>query len=453
MVTMTDDQAQGVGDQGERPHEQPEPDETGQHGSTPGQVADVDGRRGETREAGDAKAAATGTATPPATLDAASARAAQGTRADEPRRCGFSLCRKVLPDEATGRKLDYCREQDTTWPIGEDRKPATCRELGRAERALAAVTGARAAVAEVNVVELSEHVDAVLGPVQSVVGPVTALLDTLTGVRGALDGAVATARAEREEALRQVADADSRAEVSRRKAVEAEAAKSDAVEAKEAAERAARKDRADREKANDAKNKAEGRVQELQDNLERANERIEPLVERVTKAAEDLARTEGERDAARAAIAEEKRRADAQEQRANNAVAAATELERTLRIEFAGKLQQQASEHQQALDDARTDYDQRLAQAARDTEAAVQRAREEVEAARAGDRREHAEQIGQLNQQLGALTQRAEGAETGQREQAGLLSELRAAVAAALAALGEDGDDLRQQYQHLVQEQ
>jgi hypothetical protein len=159
------------------------------------------------------------------------------------------------------------------------------------------------------------------------------------------------------------------------------------------------------------------------------------------------------RDAARAAIAEDKGRADAQEQRANNAVAAATELERTLRIEFAGKLQQQASEHQQALDDARTDYDQRLAQAARDTEAAVQRAREEVEAARAGDRREHAEQIGQLNQQLGALTQRAEGAETGQREQAGLLSELRAAVAAALAALGEDGDDLRQQYQHLVQEQ
>ncbi|ASR39997.1 hypothetical protein BAY61_32470 (plasmid) [Prauserella marina] len=425
---MADDQGQGSRDQGERPGEGSEP---GEHGSQSGQFAD--GRRGQTREVSDEEAAAGRAA------DETSARAAGG---DEPRRCGFSLCRKPLRDEGTGRKLEYCRKEDTSWDVGDERQPATCRELGRAERALATVTGARAAVAEVNVVELGEHVDAVIAPVQAVVEPVTRLLDTLTGVRGALDGAVATARAEKEEALRQAADADGRAEASRQIAVEAEAAAAAAVDEKEAAARAARRDRDDRVRAERAQATAEGRAAELEQALGRATERVDALTARTDDLAARLARASGELDSSRQTIEEERQRAGGQEERANAAIAAAADRERQLREEFDQRLEQLRIQHAAALDQAR-----------QDSVTAARQAREQGEVTRQAEAQRHAHQLAELHERIGTLSQRADAADGIASAQSDQLRAWRRTLAAALEQHHEDTEALRQQLRTLLDDQ
>ncbi|RAS59400.1 hypothetical protein C8D87_11412 [Lentzea atacamensis] len=349
---------------------------------------------------------------------------------DGPRLCGFSLCRKVLPDAGTGRKLEFCRDSDTSWPVGD--RTASCRELGRAERALAAVTDARAAVAEVNVVELGEAVDAVLGPVRAIAGPVAALLDTLTGVRTQLDDAVATARADREEALRLVAEANGRVEAAEQVAAEERAARQSADQRAEAAEREGRRDREAKERAMSDTRRAEGQVLELQNAQRRDAERIQALIERVETAETQLATRTSERNSARAEWATEKQRAD-------DAEAANLTLERALRDEFLQALERRAEQHQQNLDEVRAAFDARLDQI-----------RADLEAARETERRQHTEQLGTLQQQIGALTTRAETTENSQRAQLDRNRALRTVLAAAHGRLGDDDAELRDQIQQLL---
>jgi predicted nucleic acid-binding Zn-ribbon protein len=381
------------------------------------------------------------------------------------RRCAFTRCRKPLPDKRrAGKKSEHCPQEVTSWEV-EPGVVKTCGQMARSERDLAAVirqqTGGDSdgpvAVPALDVVELGERIDTAIPAVQGVLGSVASLLEGLTSVRTTLDQDIAAAHAARDEAVRAKTIADSDAAAARQVAVAAEAAQADAEERAAAAESAARRDRDARIRAERAQATAEGRVTELQDNLQRADERIEALADRAERAATDLAHTEGELTAARAEVAAERARADAQEQRATNAVAAATELERTLRGEFAQDLARRTDQHQQALATARTDYDQRLdqrlEQARRDTDAALHQVREQSDAARAADRSAHDEQVGQLHQQLGALTQRAQSAETAQRAQAGQVRELRAALTGTLNALDEDSDALRQQIRQLLEEQ
>ncbi|WP_370973683.1 hypothetical protein [Amycolatopsis sp. cg9] len=431
----------------------------------PGVFVDGEGRRGYARHVGPAEVAAVAARTRPARLDPVSAVAFNEAHV---RRCGFSRCRKPLPDEQrAGKKSEYCSKDVTSWEV-EPGVLKTCGQMARSERDLAAVirlqTGADAegpvGVPDLDVVELGELVDTAIPAVQAVLGPITSLLDGLGGVRAQLAQDVAAAHAARDTALQEAATEKSNAATARQVAVDAEAAKAAAETRAETAEDAARRDRLAKERAEKAEERAEGRVTELQDNLERADERIEALAEKAEKAAGDLARTEGELTAARAATEEQKQRAEAQAERANAAVAQAAELERTLREEFAAELERRAGEQQRALDDARADFDQRLEQARREFNAAVEQVREQAESARDAERRAHADQIGQLHQQLGGLTQRAETAETARREQAGLVRALRAALARTITLAGEDDvedragrlAELRREFRALLEE-
>jgi hypothetical protein len=429
----------GVGPGGEEPPFEPD------------DVVDGEGRRGHVRHVSPDEVAAATAAHRPARLDPVSAVAANEAHV---RRCEFSRCRKPLPDERrAGRKSDTCDPKDTSWVVGEDKGGKnivkTCGQMARSERDLAAViriqTGAGAdgpvGVPALDIVQLDERVDTAIPAVQAALGPINSLLEGLVGVRTQLDQDVAAAHAARDEAVGKATEADSRAETSRRVAVDAEAAKAAAETRAEEAETAARRDRLAKESAERAEAKAEGRASELQDNLERADERIVALAERAEKAAGDLARTQGELTAARIAIEEQAQRAIAQQERANAAVAQAAELERTLRAEFAAELERRAGEQQRALDAARADYDQQLEQARDDFDVAVERVREKAESVRETERRAHAEQLGQLHQQLGGLTQRVETAEADQREANGLVRQLRTALTTTFDALTSTGGD------------
>jgi chromosome segregation ATPase len=168
-------------------------------------------------------------------------------------------------------------------------------------------------VAEANLGELGEQIDAVLEPVLALAaGPVTALIDTLTGVRGQLNTEVTTARAGRAEALRQAAE--------------------DRGAAKAATKRA--------EVAESAAAAAETRAQaaELADALTRATERVDGLTARAEELAGRLARATGELDTTRDAHDEERHRATGHEQRANAAIAAAADRERDQHREFEHRL-------------------------------------------------------------------------------------------------------------------
>lgn len=443
----------------------------------PGDFVDSEGRRGHARYVSPEEIAATAAGHRPPRLDPASAVAFNEAQV---RKCDFSRCRKPLPDEQrAGRKSEHCDPKDTSWVVGQDKTGKdivkTCGQMARSERDLAAVvrlqTGEEGegpvGVPGLDVVELGERIDTAIPAVQSALGPVTRLLEGLTGVRTQLAQEVSAAYTARDAAVSAKTAADSDAAGARRVAVDAEAAQAEAEQRAATAERAARSARLDKEAAERAQATAEGQASELRDNLVRADERIEALAERAEKAADDLSRTVGERDAARAAIAEEKQRADDQEQRANNAVAGATELERRLRVEFAAELERRADEHQQALDTARADYDtlltqargdfdDRLQQARGDFDAAVQEVREQAESARETERSAHVEQIGQLNQQLGGLTHRAETAEAAQRDQDSLTRELRAALTTTLEALPDDEarrGELRERFQQLLDDE
>ncbi|MGW4528900.1 hypothetical protein [Amycolatopsis sp. NPDC004378] len=434
----------------------------------PGDFVDAEARRGHVPYVGPEEIAAAAAAHRPPRLDPVSAVAASEAHV---RRCGFSRCRKPLPDERrAGRKSDTCDPKDTSWVVGEDKSGKdivkTCGQMALSERDLAAVvrlqTGVEsdgpAGVPGLDVVELGERIGTAIPAVQSALGPVAQLLEGLTGVRTQLEQEVAAAYAARDEAVSAKTAADSDAAAARQVAVDAEAAQAEAEQRAEDAERAARRARLDKEAAERAQATAEGQASELRDNLVRADERIEALAERAEKAADDLSRTVGERDAAREAIAEEKQRADAQETRANAAVAAAAELERTLRDEFAAELERRAGEHQQALDAARDEFDSRVQQARDDFDAAVEQVREQAESGLNAERSAHAEAIGQLNQRLGSLAHRAETAEAAQQEQAGLVRELRAALARTLDLVGDDDIDdrtgrvteLRDEFNHLL---
>lgn len=445
----------------------------------PGDFVDGEGRRGHVRHVSPEEIAAAAAAHRPPRLDPVSTVAVSEAHV---RRCGFSRCRKPLPDERrAGRKSDTCDPKDTSWVVGEDKGGKdivkTCGQMALSERDLAAVvrlqTGVESegpvGVPGLDVVELGERIGTAIPAVQSALGPVAQLLESLSGVRAQLEQEVAAAHTARDEAVSAKTAADSDAAAARQVAVDAEAAQAEAEQRAEDAERAARRARLDKEAAERAQSTAEGRVTELQDNLVRADERIEALAERAQKAADDLSRTVGERDAAREAITAEKQRADAQETRANAAVAAAADLERTLRAEHAADLERRAGEHQQALDAARADYDtlltqardnfdSRLQQARADFDTAVEQVREQAESDLTAERSAHAEAIGQLHQRLGSLTHRAETAETAQQAQAGLVRELRTALARTLALIGDDDIDdrprrmneLRSEFNHLL---
>src|SRR5699024_7415188 len=90
-------------------------------------------------------------------------------------RCGFSFCRKPLPAEGgAGRSREYCREADTSWDVHG--RQAGCRELGRAERALAAVTGS-ASSAAVDTATLAVTLDDATGPLRAALDPLTRVLE------------------------------------------------------------------------------------------------------------------------------------------------------------------------------------------------------------------------------------------------------------------------------------
>lgn len=428
----------------------------------PGDFVDAEGRRGHVHHVSAEEIAAAAAAARPPRLDPVSAVAVSEANV---RRCGFSRCRKPLPDERrAGKKSEHCPKEVTSWEV-EPGVVKTCGQMARSERDLAAVvrlqTGVESegpvGVPGLDVVELGERIGTAIPAVQSALGPVAQLLEGLTGVRAQLEQEVAAAYAARDEAVSAKTAADSDAAAARQVAVDAEAAQAEAEQRAEDAERAARRARLDKEAAERAQATAEGQAGELRDNLVRADERIEALAERAEQAAGDLSRTQGELTAARAAIKEHKQRADTQETRANTAVAAAADLERTLRAEFAADLERRAGEHQQALDATRDDFDARLRQARDDFDTAVTQVREQAESDLNAERSAHAEAIGQLNQRLGSLTHRAETAETAQQTQAGLVRELRTALARTLDLVDDDIDDrpsrvteLRAEFNHLL---
>src|SRR5689334_15677379 len=106
--------------------------------------------------------------------------------------CGY--CRRELPEQVGGgRRLEYCPTG-----TGPHEPEATCKQLASAVRLLRAVRGSDT-VAGADLELLGEQVGAVLA-VFDPDGPLEALRGLLGGVTNRLDGAVAAALAERDQA-------------------------------------------------------------------------------------------------------------------------------------------------------------------------------------------------------------------------------------------------------------
>ncbi|MDT7783295.1 MAG: hypothetical protein QOF58_1714 [Pseudonocardiales bacterium] len=354
--------------------------------------------------------------------------------------CGNSRCRKPLPaGGGPGRKHDYCPEKATVWPDSTG-KNRTCNDLGTAERLLFDIYGVTAAEVPA---DFFSRLDAVLGPVEVLQQTSGALLSGLGGIREQLATAVRTAEQERDRALAAEADAKGRAEISDEKAQEAFEERDRAIERADTAEDAADDSRKARDRALADKERAEGRAAELVKAQEREAERMAGLIARVERAEIDLATRTTERNSAREERAAEK-------QRAEDAEAANIVLERALRDEFRQELERRAEQQQRELVAARDDYDRRLEQIRADNDAALQRVRAEADGLLQGVRAEAEAARVPLIQELGALGQRAATAESDRDRQATRARDLRSALGTVLAVAGESADELREQLQHLL---
>lgn len=267
--------------------------------------------------------------------------------APDVRRCGYSRCRRPLPDEGTGRKFAYC--PDRTWP-GPDGREVMCRELGRAENLLRAVHSDDT-IPDTTLIELSEHVTATLGPVEE-------FLESLRLVGGRLDGAVTSALEARDEAERQLAEEHGSRLSAERRTEQAEAAAATArAEAdqhrrdKNSAEEAATRARVLQHTAEHALTAATTAREVDREQARQAGERARDATNRANDLERHLADLGGQLRTTREELATARER-----------ITADTERAAKLAADTATRLQQVERDHAERLHEARQ------AEAARYTE-------------------------------------------------------------------------------------
>lgn len=290
------------------------------------------------------------------------------------RRCAFSGCRAPLPVVGgPGNKARYCQD-GKVWGT----KNVSCKQAGHAEEILASIRPGTTAP-PLPVTELGEQVDAALTPVQH-------LLTALQQVRAQLDADVATARQERDDALRTAAEADSRRIDAEERAHTADqhAATSDATaiaaqQARETAE--AERDRAieARQHAERAQLRAETQREGARQDQERAEARVLAAAERAEQAEHRLASTAAELASVREQLDEQRQRADTERRRAEHAIA----------------------EHADAIDTLRQDFDARIERERAQAAADAKQIREEHEQARHDAGTHHARELSELHRKLG----------------------------------------------------
>jgi chromosome segregation ATPase len=299
------------------------------------------------------------------------------------RQCGYSRCRRVLPENGTGPKFQYC--PDRTWDLADGRT-STCKQAGAAENLLRALHGDDS-IPDLVVVELGERVDAVLGPVEQ-------LRDGLLAARAELQSAVARAHQERDAAVSaaveerrlRVAAEEMQARVDADRAqlrTEAGEAKQQAVEDRRAAEQAGRRERA----ADDERSTAIGARDAALEQARTAEGRAALAQQKAERLGDEAAGLRAKLQAAEDALGEAQRREN-------------DEVERGRRAAVEAGLELQGERD-------------RAATAAREAATRLTSEREKVAAlgtTRLQDAERHGQALAELHGKLGALQQDVESA-------------------------------------------
>jgi chromosome segregation ATPase len=268
--------------------------------------------------------------------------------------CGY--CRRELPEQVGGgRRLEYCPPG-----TGPHDPEATCKQLASAVRLLRAVRGTDT-VAGADLELLGEQVGAVLA-VFDPNGPIEALRGLLNGVTGRLDGAVATAHTERDQARE--AERTARGEattatrlrsVAERQAQEAIAAQTKAEQARDRAEKRAEQAEAAQRRAEQDLGRAEASRDTHEARAERAEEAAETARQLRHEAETAAAALRSELDTLRAQLAAADQRADRERDRADQAAA---ELNR-IRTEAEARVDRTRAEAEHAVAAARAELTHR----------------------------------------------------------------------------------------------
>jgi DNA repair exonuclease SbcCD ATPase subunit len=267
--------------------------------------------------------------------------------------CGY--CRRELPEQVGGgRRLEYCPPG-----TGPHDPEATCKQLASAVRLLRAVRGTDT-VAGADLELLGEQVSAVLA-VFDPNGPIEALRGLLNGVTGRLDGAVATAHTERDQAreaeraaLGEATTAARLRSVAERQAHEAIAAQAKAEQARGRAERRAEQAEAAQRRAEQDLGRAEASRDTHEARAERAEEAAETARQLRHEAETAATALRSELDTLRAQLTAADQRADRERDRADQAAA---ELNR-IRTEAEARVDRIRTEAEHSVAAARAEADQ-----------------------------------------------------------------------------------------------
>jgi hypothetical protein len=349
--------------------------------------------------------------------------------AGSPRLCGYSRCRKALPDEGTGRKLKYCRDREHRTSDG---RQVGCRQAGQAEELLAALLGpVRPEGPEL--LDLATQVDAALPAV-------TQLHTALEQVAASLTGAVATALAERDDAVEQAAREAGLREAADRRADRADDQARDHQRRRSAAETDRDRAAAAAEAAERAAVQAGTRAEDALQRLARTEREAAETVARAHDAERALATTSTDLAGTRQALEHERHAARTAAERAEAALRAAS-----------AELTADRRAAQERLDGLRAEHAEAARRAADEAHQRLEQLRAESDHAHRDDARQHATRLADLQRQLLELHQRLGGADQRLTDARGradaadaLLRRWRTALTDALAPTGpprDPGDD------------